>query len=152
MVVKPHLLKLVGRDADVHPLDVRLVGLAPVEARRLTVGRRWAIGDRVVVGPSIRRPSHCGGLSRRSYGPYAPPLGALVRRAGGVLLVALSDVVDVVGLHPRRGLDAGDAVTGVAAGVFRERPVPLPADGGTGQKLKTFQPSTVLHAGTIQHN
>lgn len=148
MVVKPHLLKLIRRAANVPPLDVHLVGLAPVEARRLTVGGRWAIRDWVVVGSSIRRTSYCRGLSRYSYGPSNSPLWALMRRAGGLLLVTLSDVVDVVGLHPGSSLDAGDAVTGMAAGVFRERTLPLPADRGTDQKLKTFQPSTVprVHA------
>lgn len=62
----------------------------------------------------------------------ASPLGAQVRVAVGLhLVVTLSDLVDRVGGHSGCSLHAGQAVTRLAAGVFRANVFSLPSGGET---------------------
>lgn len=141
VLVQPQRLELGGGAADVGPHDVRWVGLVPLDAHRLNVRRWWAIGNRDVIGSSVSGASHSrrwglsGSVAASATSPS--PLGARPRVAGRFLLVvALSDLVDRVGGHSGRRLHTGDAVTRLAAGVFRESPVTLPVGGRTDQRAE----------------
>lgn len=139
MVVQTQRLELGGSAADIRPLDVRLVGLVPLDAHLLTVGRRRSVHSRAVIGYSVGGdPWYRCDVTLRRLGRSSSPLRAQVRVVVGLLLVVtLSDLVHRVRGHPGRRLHARHAVTGLAAGVFRH-PVPLPAGGRVQVRLSVF--------------
>lgn len=142
VVIQPQGLELGGGPSDVGPHDVRRVALVPLDSHRLPVGRRQSIGNWAVIAPPASRTPE----SWHSSSFPSSPLRAEVR-AGLLLVVTLSDLVDVVGAHPGSSLHAGDAVAGLAAGVFGAAPVPVPAGGArvrTGQTIY-FRESAELH-------
>lgn len=140
VVVQTQRLELGGGAAYVRPLDVRLVGLVPLDAHLLTVGRRRSVHSRAVIGYSVSGdPRYRCDVTRRRRGLSSSPLRAQVRVVVGLLLVvALGDLVHRVRGHPGRSLHARHAVTGLAAGVFGAHPVPLPAGGEVHIRLSVY--------------
>lgn len=109
VVIQAQRLELRGHASHVGPLDVRRVGLAPLDAGCLTIRWRRSIRNHNVIGCSISRTPGSWG---RGVSPSTSPLRAEVRVVVGLLLVmGLGDLVDVVRGHPGGDLHAGDTVT-----------------------------------------
>lgn len=139
VVVQTQRLELGGGAADIRPF-VRLVGLVPLDAHLLTVGRRRSVHTRAVIGYSVGGdPWYRCDVTLRRLGRSSSPLRAQVRVVVGLLLVVtLGDLVHRVRGHPGRRLHARHAVTGLAAGVFGAHAVPLPAGGRVQVRLSVF--------------